>query len=494
MEVVQLKKVSETYNKVICDPGVAYELRDHFTFDVPGAKFMPAYRNKMWDGKIRLFNHMSCQLYSGLQIYLEKFCRDRNYQLEYLDDFAAENFSIAEAREFAKYIKLPEKYQPRDYQLDAFAHAVRYRRGILLSPTGSGKSFIIYLLMRYYHAKISSEKGSCRTLIIVPTTSLVSQLSSDFADYGFDSNDRVHLIVGGVDKQTERQVVISTWQSIYKLDKKWFDQFDLVIGDEVHLFTAKSLQTIMQNLGKCRYRFGTTGTLDGTKTNRMVLEGLFGPVKKVTTTAQLIEDKHLSPFKIKAIVLQYPDSVRMMIKGMDYQQELDFIVTCQARNKFIQNLTLSLKGNTLVLFQFVEKHGKILYKMISEAAPDGRSVYFIYGNIDGDEREQIRKIVEKEQDAIIIASSGTFSTGVNIRNLHNVIFSSPSKSRVRNLQSIGRVLRTSENKEMATLFDIADEMTWKKNENTTIRHFRERLKIYNEEQFMHKIYPVKLEV
>jgi len=121
-------------------------------------------------------------------------------------------------------------------------------------------------------------------------------------------------------------------------------------------------------------------------------------------------------------------------------------------------------------------------------------VYFIYGNIDGDEREQIRKIVEKEQDAIIIASSGTFSTGVNIRNLHNVIFSSPSKSRVRNLQSIGRVLRTSENKEMATLFDIADEMTWKKNENTTIRHFRERLKIYNEEQFMHKIYPVKLEV
>jgi superfamily II DNA or RNA helicase len=493
MELVQLKKVSETYNKVICDPEVAYELRDYFTFDVPGAKFMPAYRNKMWDGKIRLFNHMSCQLYSGLQIYLEKFCRDRGYQLEFLDDFSAENFSIAEARDFAKYIKLPEKYEPREYQLEAFTHAVRNRRGILLSPTGSGKSFIIYLLMRYYHAKISSEKDSCRTLIIVPTTSLVSQLSSDFADYGFDSDNRVHLITGGVDKQTERQVVISTWQSIYKLDKKWFKQFDVVIGDEVHLFTAKSLQSIMQNLDNCKYRFGTTGTLDGTKTNRMVLEGLFGPVKKVTTTAQLIDDKHLADFKIKAIVLQYPDSVRMMIKGMDYQQELDFIVTCPARNNFIKNLALSLKGNTLVLFQFVEKHGKVLYKMISEAAV-GQSVYFIYGSIDGDEREQIRKIVEKEQNAIIVASSGTFSTGVNIRNLHNVIFSSPSKSRVRNLQSIGRVLRTSENKETATLFDIADEMSWKKNENTTIRHFRERLKIYNEEKFSHKIYPVKLEV
>jgi superfamily II DNA or RNA helicase len=224
----------------------------------------------------------------------------------------------------------------------------------------------------------------------------------------------------------------------------------------------------------------------------MVLEGLFGPVKKVTTTAQLIDDKHLANFVIKAIVLQYPDSVRMMMKGLDYQQELDFIVTCQARNNFIKNLALSLKGNTLVLFQFVEKHGKVLYKMISEATD--QSVYFIYGSIDGDEREQIRKIVEKEQNAIIVASSGTFSTGVNIRNLHNVIFSSPSKSRVRNLQSIGRVLRTSENKETATLFDIADEMSWKKSENTTIRHFRERLKIYNEEQFKHKIYPVKLEV
>jgi len=492
METVQLKKINETYNKVICDPGIAYELRDHFTFDVPGAKFMPAYRNKMWDGKIRLFNHMSCQLYSGLQIYLEKFCRERGYNLEFLDEFAADNFSITEAEDFSKYIGLPSEYSPRDYQLEAFAHAVRNRRSILLSPTGSGKSFIIYLLMRYYYAKIRSEKDSCRTLIIVPTTSLVSQLSSDFADYGFDSRDRVHRIVGGESKHTDKQVVISTWQSIYKLPKNWFDQFDVVIGDEVHLFTAKSLQSIMQKMENCRYRFGTTGTLDGTKTNRLVLEGLFGPVKKVTTTADLIEKKHLSAFKIKALVLQYPDNIRQLIKGFDYQQELDWIVTCKERNEFIKNLTVSLKGNTLLLFQFVDKHGKVLYDIISKATD--KPVFFIYGGIDGNDRESIRKIVEKEQNAIIIASSGTFSTGVNIKNLHNVIFSSPSKSRVRNLQSIGRVLRTSSNKEIATLFDIADDMTINKHHNTTIRHFSERLKIYIEEKFEYKIYQVKLEV
>ena len=245
-------------------------LKEHFTFEVPGAKFMPAYRNKLWDGKIRLFNHMSCQLYGGLNIYLEKFCRDRGYNLEFLDDFAAENFSLLEAQETVKDYNLT--LEPRDYQIAAFTHAVRNRRTVLLSPTGSGKSFIIYLLLRYYNA---------RTLIIVPTTSLVSQLASDFADYGYEADRYVHRIYAGEDKRTDKQITISTWQSIYKLPEEYFRQFDVVIGDEVHLFTAKSLQSIMSKLGNCKYRFGLTGTLDGTKTHRFVLEGLFGPVKKV---------------------------------------------------------------------------------------------------------------------------------------------------------------------------------------------------------------------
>ena len=480
MEIIRVEKFDETFNKIICEPGTAYELNEYFTFDVPGAKFMPAVRNKFWDGKIRLFNTMTCLLYAGLNPYVKKFCVDRGYEYEEDDCFAANEFSVAEANEFIKTLNLPEKYQPRDYQLDAFVYAVRNRRALMLSPTASGKSFIIYLLTRYYNA---------RTLIIVPTTSLVSQLASDFGDYGFDADNGVHRIFSGQDKQSNRQITISTWQSIYKLDKSYFEQFDLVVGDEAHLFKAKSLTSILTKLNNCQYRFGFTGTLDGTQTHKLVLEGLFGAVRKVTTTAELIEQKHLSNFLIKAIILKYPDEIRQQLRNADYQAEMDFLVRNDARNKFIKNLALSLEGNTLLLFQFVEKHGKVLYDMLKDA---DRPVFFVHGGVEGEEREEIRKIVETEPKSIIVASYGTFSTGVNIRNLHNVIFASPSKSKIRNLQSIGRGLRKSDSKDSAVLYDIADDLTWKTRKNFTIQHFVERMKIYNEEKFEYKIYPVNI--
>ena len=481
MDIIEIERIDETYNKISCDPSIAYELNDYFTFDVPGAKFMPSYRNKFWDGKIRLFQVMTGYLYGGLNRYVEEFANKRNYQIIYKSDFSADVFSVKEAKDFIAHIK--PTFQPRDYQLEAFVHAVRERRALLLSPTASGKSFIIYLLTRYYNA---------RTLIIVPTTSLVSQLSSDFADYGFLSDRFVHRIYAGQDKQTDKPITISTWQSIYKLPKEYFEQFDVAIGDEAHLFKAKSLTGIMSKLSSCRYRFGFTGTLDDAKTHKLVLEGLFGTVRKVTTTAELIEQKHLADFKIKAIVLSYQDQIKQMVSKMDYQAEIDYLVTLPARNKFISNLTLSLEGNTLLLFQFVDKHGKILYDMIKNETD--KPVFFVHGGVDGDEREQIRNIVEKEQSSIIVASYGTFSTGVNIRNLHNVIFASPSKSKVRNLQSIGRGLRKSETKTESVLYDIADDFTWKSKKNFTILHFMTRIAIYNEEKFEYKLYNVNLKV
>jgi len=483
MDIIEISKIDETYNKIKCDPGIAYELNDHFTFDVPGAKFMPAYKNKVWDGKIRLFNALTGYIYGGLNKYIEEFAEKRNYQVEYKFDVSADEFSVKEANEFIDSLNIPEKFERREYQVDAFTYAVRNRRALMLSPTSSGKSFIIYLITRYY-AK--------RTLIIVPTTSLVSQLASDFADYGFVSDKFVHRIYAGQDKQTDKPITVSTWQSIYKLPKKYFEQFDVVIGDEAHLFKAKSLTSIMSKLGGCKYRFGFTGTLDGTQTNKLVLEGLFGVVRKVTTTSELMEQNYVSKFFIKAIVLKYPDEIKKQLTKSNYQAELDYLVRNESRNNFIKNLALSLKGNTLILFQFVEKHGDILHDMIKQAT--NQPVYYVYGGVDGDEREEIRRIVETQQNAIIVASSGTFSTGVNIRNLHNIIFSSPSKSKIRNLQSIGRGLRKSDSKDNATLYDIADDLTWKNKKNYTILHFIERMKIYNEEQFEYKIYPVNLKV
>ena len=478
-----IEKCDEVLIKVHCDAGIAMELSDYFTFSVPGAKFTPMFRNKMWDGKIRLFHAMARTIYLGLRYHVEQFAKERGYEWEYAnpDDFLETNLSLNEAENIVKQLEgLP--HSPRDYQLAAFVHAVRTRRALLLSPTASGKSLIIYLLCRYF-------ASNNKTLIIVPTTSLVHQMASDFVSYGCDPK-WIHKIHSGEDKETKRPFIITTWQSIYKLPKPWFKQFDTVIGDEAHLFKAKSLTSIMGKLDKCPNKFGFTGTLDGTQTNKLVLEGLFGPVKKVTTTAELIEQKHLSAFKIKAIVLRYDDPTCQQVKSYAYADELAFITGNTARNTFITNLVASLKGNTLVLFK-TRVHGDELFTMIKDSVTH-EDVFYVDGTIDGMIREDIRIAVETKQSAVIVASLGTFSTGVNIRNLHNIIFASPSKSRVKTLQSIGRGLRKSETKTEATLYDIADDMSWKAHKNFTLLHFVERVKMYNEEMFEYKIYNVKL--
>lgn len=479
MEIVTVRKYNEVHNRIDSDPSTAMEIAEFYTFDVPGAKFSPQYKNKVWDGKVRIFNPMTRLLYCGLTDSLQKFCDSRGYQLELDDGFEDTEFSLLEAKQFVA--KLAPKYEPRDYQMDAFVHAVRKNRSLLLSPTGSGKSLIIYMLACYYRRK---------TLVIVPTTSLVHQMASDFEDYGFPPGN-IHKIMSGEDKNTDKLFVVSTWQSIFKLPKSWFHQFDVVVGDEAHLFKAKSLTTIMTALERCKYRFGFTGTLDGALTNKLVLEGVFGPVRKVTTTAELMEQKHLAELTIKALVLKYPDETRKIVSGFDYQAEMDFLTQNQARNKFIKNLALSLQGNTLLLFQYVEKHGKILYDMIVKDAVE-RNVFFISGEVSGEKREDIRKIIETETNAIIVASYGTSSTGINIKNLSNVLFASPSKSRVRNLQSIGRGLRTTDQKTTATLYDIADNLSWKTKKNYTLLHFLERIRIYNGEKFKYKVYNINL--
>lgn len=288
-------------------------------------------------------------------------------------------------------------------------------------------------------------------------------------------------------------LIISTWQSLYKLPKEYFEQFDFIIGDEAHLFKAQSLTTIMSSCTNARYRIGLTGTLDGTKTHKLVLEGLFGPVEQVTTTRKLIDSGKVADFEIKCLVLKHDDAICKEMKGKEYKDEIAYLVLNESRNKFIKNLALSLGTNTLILYQYVDKHGKILYDLIAGAKNiKDRKVFFIHGGVDAEMREEVRRITEEEKDAIIVASYGTFSTGINIKNLHNIIFASPSKSRVRNLQSIGRGLRQSEGKDKATLYDIADDLRVGKHMNFTLRHFVERVKIYNDEKFDYKLYKIGL--
>lgn len=476
--------------KIACEKSIAKELSDFFTFYVPGHKFMPAYRNRMWDGQIKLYNMYKQQLYSGLLDYTIKFAEERNYSVENNTKSCGEAITLEQVADFVNTLNITVSGKPiipHKHQLESIHHSITNGRCLLLSPTGSGKSLIIYGLVRWYMNRLPKDK---KILILVPTISLVSQMYSDFVDYAkhdnFDVHRNCHKIYGGQDKETPKQVIISTWQSIYQLPLSYFKQFGAVFGDECHLYKSKSLTDIMVKLKTCPYRIGTTGTLDGTLTHKLVIEGLFGLAHKVTTTKELMDKDILSNLSIDCILLKYPDVIRQQLKKITYQEEIDWIVQNKQRNQFITNLALSLKGNTLILFQFVEKHGKVLKEMLDKAQLDNRKIFLVYGGTEVEEREQVRAIIENEENAIIVASYGVFSTGVSIRRLHNIIFSSPSKSRIRVLQSIGRQLRKSEFKENAKLYDLADDLSWKSYKNHTLRHYEDRLKIYDSELFAHR--------
>ena len=479
-----LQKVNEVYLRVVSEPSVVQELSDHLTFMVPGAKFSPAFKNKFWDGKIRLLNSLTGLTYTGLVKEISEFAASRNYDVEV--DSELQPGKLLSDKEVDEYISHLSTKEARDYQKLAFNIAITSDRAIFLSPTASGKSLIIYLIACYYLSILRKQK----VLVIVPTVSLVLQMKKDFEEYAGHSLD-IHSITAGVDKVTTSPVVISTWQSIYKMPKDWYKQFGCIIGDEVHLFKATSLKSIMEKLIDCKYRFGFTGTLDGSLTNKVTLEGLFGPVKQVTTSAELMDKGHIASLKIKALILQYNKDIRQATKKLNYQDEMDFLVRHEKRNKFIRNLSLSLKGNTLILFQYVEKHGKVLNDMLIAKEPD-RKIFFVHGGVEGDDRERIRGIVERESNAIIVASYGTFSTGINIRNLHSVVLASPSKSRVRILQSIGRGLRIGDDKLEMTLYDIADDLRVNSHTNFTLQHFMERINIYNNEGFDYKIFNTEI--
>ena len=480
-----ISKKNEVYLLIEADPHIYYELKDSFQFEVPNAKFSPSYKNKWWDGKIYLFNVNTREIYVGLLDKIIQYCKDYNHTYEFKDNkFYGLPFEINEniSSEGVKdYVTSISKHTPRDYQIKGIYEALYHNRKVIVSPTASGKSLMIYSLVRYYTEKENN------ILIIVPTTSLVSQLYKDFFDYGWNAEEHCHLIYSGKEKEDIKEVYISTWQSLYKMQKKYFEKFNCVIVDECHTAKAKSIVSIMSKLCDAKYRFGFTGTLDGIEVNKWVLEGLFGPSYKIVKTDELMQKGHLAKLDIKVLLLKHlPQRFEL------FEDEIQYLINHQKRNNFIKNLALDLKGNTLILFARVEGHGQPLYELINSSKTDDRQVFFVHGGVNTEERELVREITERENNAIIVASYGTFSTGINIKNLHNVVFASPSKSRIRNLQSIGRVLRKGDNKIKATLYDIADDISYKSRKNYTLNHLVERIKIYSEENFNYDIINIPL--
>ena len=484
MTHLTVKKKNEVYITIHSDEEYVHrELADYFTFEVPEAKYLKKNpRYKYWDGTIRLYSPATGDLYHGLMKHVQTWADEKQYIVEYekndwYGDIEDDNKFVSPAG-VKHFMDKISNIKPRDYQYKAVYEAIKYNRKLLLSPTGSGKSLMIYAIVRYYAATAK------KILIVVPTTSLVEQMVNDFVSYGWNADDFIHKIYSGKDKVTDKNIIISTWQSIYKFPKRYFDDIDCVIGDEAHLFKSKSLTGIMTKLHNAKYRFGFTGTLDGSKTHKWVLEGLFGECEQVTKTDDLIKDGYLSKFRIKVLLCKHAPQ-----HFESYHDEMEYLVEHKGRNNLIKNLVNDLEGNTLVLFNYVEKHGDPLYELINSTIDPERKLFFVHGGTDVEDREEVRQITETESNAIIVASYGTFSTGINIKRLHNIVFASPSKSRIRNLQSIGRVLRKGEGKDIATLYDIADDIG---GQNYTLKHLNERVNIYNDENFKYEVIKVNL--
>jgi superfamily II DNA or RNA helicase len=494
MNIIVEKQNEATLRITSDDFGIEQELSDFFSFKVPGAQFTPQYKAKIWDGIARLYDIHRKTLPFGLLEYVNKFAENNNYTVTTINIESHEEHSIESIKEFVSSLNIQtrgEKIELRDYQIDALHRAINKGRMLALSPTSSGKSAIIYCYVRWHL------KQNRKIVLMVPTTTLVTQMLSDFKDYSseveWDAEDDIHCLYSGQAKVFDKPVLITTWQSIHSFSKKktkevsdFYKQWDVYIGDEAHRFASNSLLQISNKLVNAKYRLGTTGTIQDAKVQKLTLEGGFGPVYKVITTKELMDAGQVVDLNIKCFILDYDMETKKLLKGADYQKELDYIVTNQKRNNFIAKLSKVSTGNTLILFQFVEKHGKPLFKLIQDMCPD-RPLFYISGEVSVEERERIRQVLDTHEDAIIIASFATLSTGVNIPSIENIIFASPSKSKIRNLQSIGRGLRLRKGKNSCNLYDIADNFTIKSKLNHTMKHFKERIDQYQTEQFKFSI-------
>lgn len=492
--MIEFLQYNESHLKIRFDDfGEEQDISEFFTFFMDGYRFTPKYRSGLWDGKIRIFNSRLKTLPKGLLKIAIGFCKDRNYSFS-VDPLLNPNSNIPdkEILDFIDSISVTSKGKEitvRDYQKEAILHSFKTYRNILLSPTSSGKSLILYYKIRY-HIDVLKQN----VILVVPSTQLVEQMLSDFEDYskhnGWNVDENCQILYAGKEKVFSKRLMISTWHSLNAMSKSApgmlqdiIKRTEVACFDEAHRYSANVVLDIMSRFTHTRWRTGTTGTLDDSKLNKLQLIGLIGEPYQVITTNKLMENGDISPLKIKILVLNYPEAVKKTLKGMAYKEEIDYLVGTDQRTNFIVNLANACEGNTLILFSFVERHGSIIYEKLLKKVAPGRLVKFVHGGVDVDEREEIRQIVDSEKNAIIIATSSIFSTGTNIPSIENIIFAMPTKSSVRVRQSIGRGLRLKSGKSHCTLFDICDDLSYKAYRNTTLKHMQERVVIYDKESF-----------
>lgn len=505
--MITIQRKNHSFLKIKSEPSVIAELSDALTYQEPGYEHSKLYKKGIWDGRKRLYDGRSNTVGTGSIDLVEEFAKARGYRIEELYDpqygtpRLDSGITPEEVYEFVQSlnIQLPENGTVRDYQYLAIFKCLKNYQHLLLSPTASGKSLIIYCCLRWILDELP--KGM-HVHIIVPTVALVKQMYSDFEDYGWDAEANCHMVKAGQTFNTKKPVIITTWQSLVKRPNN-MDVYG-VFGDEGHNYKADSFKKIMGSMVEAKWRIGTTGTLNGVKVHKLIIQSYFGSVVNVAKTHQLIEQGHLAQLDpIEINVLKYSPSAchdlaslkrgKNMNPAKRYQTEQEYIITHAGRNQAIINRALELDGNTLILFERIEKHGKVLYEMLEKQASRKRPIYYIDGGVDGDIRDDIRVAMKTQKNAIVIASYGTTSTGINIPTLDNLVLASGSKSNIRVLQSIGRILRKSPDGRNAKVIDFADDLTYRHKMNYALSHAVERMKIYSEQKFPYILKEIKID-
>lgn len=487
-----IHKLNEVFLKIDCDCDQGHEISEHFSCFVPGYKFMPLYKAGCWAGKSSFFNFNDSTLPIGFLSNLLSFCKSFNYEYEFTFDIntLTNNVTDEQITDFLKKILPPEgKYQLRDYQEVAVREMIKNKRCLIDSATGSGKSLIIYCVVKYFQTV--GLKG--KFVLIVPTISLVSQMESDFKDYGYDDfeKDFGTIFFDSSNRDLSKQYLISTWQTLHKLPQSFFSSVEAFFVDEVHSssFKSKLLVNVLANMNNAHYRMGCTGSLPSEKINMGSLIGYIGKTVSTVKSQDLIEKGILANIQILNILLKYPES--MIDKSGNFQDEVEKIIHYTDRNKVFKYLVNKVgdNKNILILVQRIE-HLRSVKQYLENEFPN-KKIYEVYGGTESTVRENVRKIVNVNKGSIICATFKTFGTGINIPNLNVVIFGSSYKSSQVVIQSIGRGLRKTETKTKMTLIDIVDDLTWKKKNggmgtNYLYLHFLERLKIYRSQGFPYK--------
>ena len=358
-DTISIKPFNAARVKIDAEMHVYQGMYDHFAFRPEGYRWMPAFKNKQWDGFVRLFDTRSRTLPLGLIPRLDAYAKALGVSMDlsaYEDKSGDDEVTLEQVQEFANSLDIHaggKKITPHDYQIDAVYMAIKTGRMIAIAPTSAGKSLILYMYVNWYLRNqnvFDVLRGSNKIMLIVPSVSLVHQMIGDFKDYA-SNNDRnpddyCHLVTAGKEKSSDKPVTISTWQSLQGMVKNkqysYFEQYNVVAVDEVHSAKGKVLSSILDLCTNAYNRLGVTGTLDGTDLMQIQLEGLFGPVYKVITTKELMERGAVSNLSIKCLMLTWSEEIKKLCKDLSYAEEVDYLVTHPKRLAFTANLAVSL--------------------------------------------------------------------------------------------------------------------------------------------------------